>query len=266
MGRRGWFAAALEALRAALFPLRCLQCRRLLSTAVTRTTARGFEAEDAISLRTCFCPDCLSAVTPVEPPLCPRCGIMFPSRAGESHPCGRCLENAPAFAMARTGFVYDGAMVAAIHSFKYKSQTRLAGPLGALLWHTFCRNWGGEAVDLILPVPLHRQRQRRRGFNQSELLVRAWSKRGRSPGRPTIAAGVLVRVRRTASQAGLDRRQRESNIRGAFAVRRPEQVRGRHVLLIDDVITTGATAGECARVLTANGAARVDVLALARVM
>lgn len=266
MGLRGWIAAALEAVRSALFPPRCLQCRRLLSTALTSATARGFEAEDAIQLRTCFCPDCLSAVTPVEPPLCPRCGIMFQSRAGESHPCGRCLENAPAFAMARAGFVYDGAMVAAIHCFKYKSQTRLAGPLGGLLWHTFCRNWEGETVDLILPVPLHRQRQRRRGFNQSELLLREWPRRAPWQDLPAIASGVLVRARRTESQAGLDRRQRESNIRGAFIVRRPEQVRGRHVLLIDDVITTGATAGECARVLSASGAARVDVLALARVM
>jgi ComF family protein len=266
LGLREWTAAALEALRSAVFPPRCLQCRRRLPAAVASAAAQGFEAEDAIQLRTCFCPDCLSAVTPVEPPLCPRCGIMFQSRAGESHPCGPCLENAPAFAMARSGFVYDGAMVAAIHCFKYKGKTRLAGPLGALLWRTFCRNWEGEAVDLVLPVPLHRQRQRRRGFNQSELLLREWPKRGRSQDLPTIASGVLVRARRTESQAGLDRRQRESNIRGAFIVRRPEQVRGRHVLLIDDVITTGATAGECARVLSASGAARVDVLALARVM
>jgi ComF family protein len=189
---------------------------------------------------------------------------MFKSRAGADHLCGRCLEQPPPFRKARAAFAYDRSLVDVIHCFKYKKKTRLAGPLGALLWQAFCRYWGEETVDLVLPVPLHRQRLRQRGFNQSDLLLREWKKHSPCSALPPIASNVLVRAARAIPQAGLGRRERESNIRGVFAVRRPEQVLGRHVLLVDDVITTGATAGECARVLLANGAARVDVLALAR--
>lgn len=261
----GRLAAALEALRAAIFPARCLHCRRLLPVEAFAAPASGAPAADEDLLRPYFCSGCLSAVAPLTSPFCPRCGVMFPSRAGGDHLCGRCLEQTPAFCMARAAFAYDRSLVDVIQCFKYKGQTRLAGPLGALLGRTFVRHWEGEAVDRVLPVPLHPRRLRRRGFNQSDLLLRAWQKRAGPTALPPIADGVLRRVRTTAPQAGLGRREREANIRGAFAVRRPEQVIGRHVLLVDDVITTGATVGECARVLLASGAARVDVLALARV-
>jgi ComF family protein len=190
---------------------------------------------------------------------------MFKSRAGADHLCGRCLEQAPAFRMARAAFAYDRSLVDVIHCFKYKGKTRLAGPLGVLLWRTYCRYWSSEPVDLILPVPLHRQRLRQRGFNQSELLLRNW-KHTSHQAAPAIASGVLVRAAATQAQAGLSRRDREVNIRGVFAVKRPELVRGRHVVVVDDVITTGATVAECARELLSSGAARVDVLALARVI
>jgi ComF family protein len=258
--------AALAALRAAVFPARCLNCRRLLPAA-----AGGFAepvppaAEEAL-WRPYFCRDCRSAVTPVESPLCPRCGIMFPSRVGPDHLCGRCLAQAPPFHMARAALVYDRSAVDIIHCYKYRGKTRLAAPLATLLWRTFDRCWDGRTVDLVLPVPLHRRRLRRRGFNQSDLLLRAWRRHAYASAVPPIRTGVLERTRTAAPQAGLSRRERESNIRGVFAVRHPEQVDGRHILLVDDVITTGATAGECARVLLASGAARVDVLALARVI
>jgi ComF family protein len=258
-------AAALVALRAAVFPDRCLQCRRLLPAAAVEARASDFAAADGDLLRPYFCRDCLSALTPVEPPFCPRCSVMFQSRVGPDHLCGRCLEQAPHFHMARAAFAYDRSLVDVIHCFKYRGKTRLAGPLGVFLWRTFCRYWGDEPVDLLLPVPLHRQRLRGRGFNQSDFLLREWKKHAHRAATPPIASGVLVRARTTVSQAGLSRRERESNIRGVFAVRHPDQVRGRHVVLVDDVITTGATAGECARELLSSGAARVDVLALARV-
>jgi ComF family protein len=265
LGRQRRASAALAAFRAAVFPARCLQCRRLLP--VGPATDRAPEAAKAQGslLQPYFCSQCLSAVTPVEPPFCPRCGVMFKSREGADHLCGRCLERAPAFRMARTAFAYDRSRVDVIHCFKYKGKTRLARPLGILLGSTFRRYWGHEPVDLILPVPLHRRRLRRRGFNQSELLLREWERASHAAGVPPIATGVLVRTAATAAQAGLSRREREVNIRGAFVVERPERVSGRHVVLVDDVITTGATVGECARALLAGGAARVDVLALARV-
>lgn len=258
--------AALEALRAAVFPARCLHCRRLLPAEACGHEDRLLAAVDGDLLRPYFCSDCRLAVMAVEPPFCPRCGIMFQSRVGADHLCGRCLEQAPSFHMARAVLVYGQSTVDIIHCYKYKGKTRLAAPLGTLLWRTFVRYWEGRPVDLVLPVPLHRRRLRRRGFNQSELLLRAWRTHAHSLAVPSMGSGVLVRTRTAAPQAGLSRRERESNIRGVFAVRRPEQVDGRNVLLVDDVITTGATAGECARVLLASGAARVDVLALARVI
>lgn len=258
-------AAALEALRAAVFPERCLNCRRLLPVEAGAAPAPGAAPADEELLRPYFCRGCLSAVAPLTSPFCPRCGVMFRSRAGDDHLCGRCLEQPPAFRMARAAFAYDRSLVDVIQCFKYKGKTRLAGPLGALLGRTFARYWEGEAVDLVLPVPLHPRRLRRRGFNQSDLLLRKWQKRAGPAAVPPIASGVLRRARTTVPQAGLGRREREANIRGAFAVRRPEQVIGRHILLVDDVITTGTTVGECARALLDSGAARVDVLALARV-
>jgi len=264
--RRRWVAAVLGTLRAAMFPARCLQCRRLMPVVAGDTLAVEPAKENWSLLRPYFCSDCLVALTPVESPFCPCCGAMFKSRAGIDHLCGRCLKQAPLFRKARAAFEYDRSLIDVIHCFKYKEKTRLAGPLGSVLWRTFCRHWAGETIDLILPVPLHPQRLRRRGFNQSELLLREWKKYPLSSDGPPIVSNVLVRVRMTAPQAGLDRREREFNIRGAFAVQRPERLGGRHVLLVDDVITTGATAGECARVLLTNGAARVDVLTLARVL
>lgn len=257
--------AALAALRAAVFPARCLQCRRLLPVGPAADRAPDAAQAQWRLLQPHFCSRCLSAVTPVEPPLCPRCGVMFKSREGADHLCGRCLERAPAFRMARTAFAYDRSLVDVIHCFKYKGKTRLARPLGVLLGSAFRQHWGHEPVDLILPVPLHRRRLRRRGFNQSELLLREWRRAARAAGMPPTASDVLVRTAATAAQAGLSRREREVNIRGAFAVERPERVSGRHVVVVDDVITTGATVAECARALLAGGAARVDVLALARV-
>lgn len=258
-------SAAWSALRAAIFPARCLNCRRLLPVEADGNTASGATEADEDLLRPYFCSGCLSAVAPLTSPFCPCCGVMFQSRTGEDHLCGRCLEQTPSFTMARSAFAYDRSLVDVIHCFKYKGKTRLAGPLGISLGRTFARYWAGEAVDLVLPVPLHRRRLRRRGFNQSDLLLREWKKRVRPSEMPPIASGVLRRARTTVPQAGLGRHERESNIRGAFVVRQPEQVNARHVLLVDDVITTGATVGECARVLLASGAERVDVLALARV-
>jgi ComF family protein len=259
--------AAFRACRDTVFPARCLECRELLPAAVRQCAGREETFADALALlRPFFCPGCLRGVMPLDPPLCPRCGVMFKGRVGDDHACGRCREQPPPFHMARAAFVYDRSLVDVIHCFKYKGKLQLAAPLGLLLWQAFVHYWGEERVDAILPVPLHGRRLRSRGFNQAELLVRAWKNGPAGSQAPPIVSGVLRRVRATAAQAGLGRRERETNIRDAFAVRRPETIAGRHLLLVDDVVTTGATAAECARLLLESGAARVDVLALARVI
>jgi ComF family protein len=227
----------------------------------------GESPADAVRLlRPFFCRACLQGVMPLDSPLCPRCGVMFKGLSGSDHLCGRCLEQPPSFHMARAAFVYDRSLVDVIHCFKYKGKVQLAAPLGLLLWQAYLRFWDQNRVDVIVPVPLHPGRLRHRGFNQAELLVRKWPKLPGGADAPPIAGGVLRRARATPSQAGLGRREREANIQGAFVVLRPERISGRHLLLVDDVVTTGATAGECARLLLASGAARVDVLALARVI
>lgn len=260
-------AAAFRACRDTVFPARCLECRNFIpeTHGECANEERGTPGAVAL-LRPFFCAACLQGVMPLEPPLCPRCGIMFKGRVGDNHLCGRCREQPPGFLKARAAFVYDRSLVDVIHCFKYKRKLQLAAPLGLLLRRTFVRHWGDERVDAILPVPLHGRRLRSRGFNQSELLVRGWKNDPGGAQAPPILAGVLRRVRATAPQAGLGRRERETNIRDAFAVRRPEAIAGRHLLLVDDVVTTGATAAEAARVLLKSGAARVDVLALARVI
>jgi ComF family protein len=261
------FAGAFRACRAAVFPARCLECRDFMAGTDREGAGEEDVRPDAVALlRPFFCAACLRGVMPLDSPLCPRCGIMFKGRSGEDHLCGHCREQPPGFLKARAAFVYDRSLVDVIHCLKYKGKLQLAAPLGRLLHRTFVHHWGGERIDAILPVPLHGRRLRSRGFNQSELLVRGWKEDPAGAPAPPILAGVLRRVRATVPQAGLGRRDRESNIHGAFAVRRPEAVADRHLLLVDDVVTTGATAAEAARVLLKSGAGRVDVLALARVI
>jgi len=260
-----WATSAWAACREAVFPARCLECGQFLTPAPAEGLPAAPAADPLRLLGPHFCPGCLQGVLRVGHPLCPGCGVMFKSRVGEDHWCGRCLETPPPFHMARAAFVYDRSLIDVIHCFKYKGKTQLARPLGVLLFEAFERYWGRAPVDVVLPVPLHRRRLKERGFNQALLLVRGWPPR---PGMPKVpvATDVLRRARATAPQAGLGRRGRQTNIAGAFALRHPERVAGRQILLVDDVITTGATAGECARLLLDNGAARVDVLALARVI
>ncbi len=261
-----WVSAAaglLGALRDAVFPGKCLECGTLLPPAAAGRADAAYDP--FLALAPYFCGGCLQGVIGLEHPLCERCGVMFKTRAGEDHRCGRCIEAPPAFHMARAGFVYDLSLVDVIHCFKYKGKTQLAGPLGALLAETYRRYWGREPADLVLPVPLHPGRLKERGFNQAFLLLRNW--RGGPDGSlPPVASGVLRRVKATVPQAGLGRLERAVNIGGAFTVRHAERIAGKHLLLVDDVITTGATVGGCAQVLLDHGARRVDVLALARVI
>jgi ComF family protein len=151
----------------------------------------------------------------------------------------------------------------ALHAFKFAGKSSLAGPLGDLLAEVGAALLPREDVDCLVPVPLHPLREAERGFNQSLLLARRVSRRWGIP----VADGVLKRVRVTRPQTDLSARERRANVRGAFAFRRAEAMAGAHLLLIDDILTTGATVSECARVLLCEGRARaVGVLAVARVL
>lgn len=252
----------------ALFPARCMACGQLFhhAAAVRPATTPADDPirpmEFATAMALYFCAHCRSQWKAVHSPLCPRCGLVFKSRQGQDHLCGHCLERPGAFSRARAAGIYDGSLRVAVHALKFKGAVNLAGPLGALLYDTFRSHWPTGAIDVVAPVPLHRQRFRRRGFNQAYLLMRRWA----LPDETIVVRDLLLRTRATAPQTGLDRRQRRINIKNAFSVHRPGQSAGKRVLLVDDVLTTGATVEACAAALIRDGANRVDVLTLARAL
>jgi ComF family protein len=193
---------------------------------------------------------------------------MFRSREGPDHTCGHCLASPPRFTMARSFGVYDGVLLTLIHRFKYSGKTGLADPLGRLMFDEFRRRWPPGDIDLITPVPLHIRRFRRRGYNQAHLLIRRWphlaAEAEMDPGAVVIDRTALVRRRPTDHQVGMKREERDANIRGAFSANDPARIAGQRILLVDDVLTTGSTADECARTLLKAGADRVDLLTLAQ--
>jgi ComF family protein len=150
----------------------------------------------------------------------------------------------------------------ALHAFKFRGRRGLAAPLGDLLVDGIAGGLPLGLPDLLVPVPLHPRRARERGFNQALLLAR---RVGRAWGRP-VRDDVLLRAVPTMSQTALAASARRANVRGAFRLRRSEAIAGRHVAVVDDILTTGATVSECARCLEAGGAAVVGVLAVARAL
>jgi ComF family protein len=206
------------------------------------------------------CGACLGRLRPRRGPVCPLCG-RFEDGPAEDHFCRRCLARRPAFSRHRSCGAYGGTLKDIVLLFKYRKYAPLSRPLArfaassigddAALW---------EGVEYLVPVPLHPARRRERGFNQARLLARDLA---RPRGLPVLA-GTLVKARNAPAQAGLKAAERERNVRGAYAVKHPERVRGRTLLLVDDVTTTGATIRESARVLVAAGAKDVRAITIAQ--
>jgi competence protein ComFC len=209
-----------------------------------------------------FCPDCLSRVRWIVPPFCTVCGIPFLSPEAENHPCGMCLKKERYFTEARALGHYEGALQEAIRRWKYEGKVHLAPLLGQWMAERFYDHWASSRFDLLLPVPLHLERLRERGFNQALLLVKEISRRTGIP----YGKRILRKDRPTSPQAGLSGLKREKEVKGVFSVVAGEEMKDKSILLVDDVYTTGATANECSRVLLVAGAQRVDVLTLARTM
>ena len=199
-------------------------------------------------------------MVPPPPPLCTPCGVPLPPPGSER--CARCVERPPAFATARAAALYLptaaglNPLAVAVQRLKYRGRRVLADTLGALRASRY-----PIAPDaLLVPVPLHVARLRERGFNQALLLARALARRRGLP----VAAQALARRRTTRAQPGLAAAERRANVQGAFTVPRPQVVSGRSVVLVDDVLTSGATADACATALLAAGAVRVDVYTVGR--
>lgn len=227
-----------------VFPSFCRLCKKLLEEPGERVV----------------CGDCLARIAPRNGPVCPRCGRFHEGEA-ESHLCARCLDGLPAFSLHRSCGAYGGALKDVILLFKYRKYAPLSRPLaryaeGCLAAEA--RLW--EGADGLVPVPLHPARRRERGFNQARLLARDLAKlKGMR-----VLGGSLVKTRNAPAQAGLRAADRERNVRRAYAVRRPDRVRGKTLILVDDVTTTGATLRECARVLVEAGAKEVRAITLAQ--
>jgi ComF family protein len=201
-----------------------------------------------------LCDSCRRRIRRLEEPLCRRCGAELESaRAG----CG-CRARFRSLTRLRSAVAYEGPVEAAVHRFKYQGWRRLAGPLAQLLAERLVIE--GLAAGTVVPVPLHPDRHRQRGFNQAELLARELQQRlalREAPGR-------LVRIRPTIPQVGNDRLHRWENVRDAFAWRGPA-LEGRPLMVLDDVATTGATLEACASALKAAGAGHVTGVTVARV-
>ncbi|MEO5375274.1 MAG: ComF family protein [Alphaproteobacteria bacterium] len=206
-----------------------------------------------------LCASCWTRIQFIVSPFCACCGLPFELDPGAEALCGACIRERPPFSRARAVMRYDDASKALILSFKHGDRTDSAPAFGRWLARAGADLLAG--TEVLVPVPLHRWRLFTRRYNQAALLATELGRIGAVP----VAPDVLARHRHTPPQSG-NRSDRAHNVRGAFVVTRPDAVAGRAVLLIDDVFTTGATLAECARVLRAAGATRVDVLALARVI
>jgi ComF family protein len=182
--------------------------------------------------------------------------------------CGLCRRLEPPFVKAVAYGSYDGDLRELIHLLKYEQVRPAAGVLGQMLAEAVggLESFWTQRPVVVVPVPLHARKLRQRGFNQSELIARDFIKLGRGNSSMALHSRILERRRETQSQIGLTRHQRRENIRGAFAVVRPEETAGREILLVDDVFTTGTTVSECARVLRRVGASKVFVATVARTL
>src|SRR6476661_4306119 len=240
--RGAWAHAAKFALDIAL-PTLCVACREPVS-------GEG------------VCAKCWAKLSFIAPPFCPRLGIPFVYDPGPGLLSMEAISDPPAYQRARAAVRYDDVARTLVHALKYQDRTDLAPAMGR--WMARAGRELLEQADVLIPVPLHWRRGWSRRYNQSGALARVIE---RQTG-VKVTAEALRRVRPTQQQIGLSRSQRASNVQGAFkvaAARQPD-IQGRRVILIDDVLTSGATADACARALLRAKAAQVDVLVFARVV
>ena len=206
-----------------------------------------------------FCPTCWREIRFIERPYCEILGIPFSYDPGEGMVCAEAIADPPAFDRLRAVAIHEGPVRHLVHGLKYRDRTDMAPMMAA--WMLRASEGHVADCDAILPVPLHRWRFASRKFNQSAELARHLSLQS---GRPFLPR-TLVRVKNTSRQVGLTARAREENVRAAFRVSpgREIDVAGKHILLVDDVYTTGATVSSATRALKKAGAAEVTVLTFA---
>ena len=244
------FADRLDRLVDWLYPPRCRFCKELLS---------GPDDD-------CFCPACLRRIRLVSQPMCTICGRPFLDAGTEDHLCAACMVRTPDFLRARAWACYprdeieEHPLREVVHRFKYGGKVSLARPLGRAMARSCYEFFHDLTIDAIAAVPLHPRRLRWRGFNQSVLLAKQISRMYDIP----LDLFTLYRSVETSPQTQLSEDERRRNVRGVFALAAGKSVKGKNLLLVDDVYTSGATVNECSRVLMRGGAKGVYVLTLAR--
>ncbi len=202
-----------------------------------------------------FCDSCLTGFRPLPAAHCPLCSLPFSGTSNSSHLCGRCIKQPPAYTKVYAVGLYEHSLRQAIHQFKFNRKVGLDRPLGKLLDQIIDNDL---SVDLVVPVPLHRKRLQQRNYNQALLLAREFARIRKLP----VARDLLLKVSETESQQGLSAKERVRNLQGAFALQ--GDVSGMKILLVDDVMTTGATVESCSQMLIEGGAAKVYIAVIGR--
>jgi ComF family protein len=235
-------ADLLQGVKELIFPDNCYVCRQFLNSRHTRQ----------------LCPDCLKTLTPNTPPFCGLCSRHLDFYTVDGL-CGSCRGNLRHYDKAWGAYRYDEPMRRLIHSFKYSGKTALRRTFLQLM-SAYIENYNVpiSQYDIIAPIPLHPTRLRERGFNQAEILSEGLAKHYQKTHRPQL----LIRTQLTDSQTVLNQKQRFTNLKGAFKINTSENVTEKSILLVDDLLTTGATADSAAAALKDAGAAHVGIMAL----
>ena len=245
-----------------LFPPKCAACDSFIS------------AERVLG----FCSQCSRDIHWIKEPICPVCGVSYQAINDEgnslrknsrtvvddklNHPCGNCIRKIYKFDTARASVVYRGKLKETIKRFKFANMPGLSGSLVKIMTFNPLVKAVVSHADLVMPVPLHKKRLKKRGYNQALLLARDLSREFNIG----LEEHNLRRTKHTLPQVGLGKKERRKNVKGAFSITRPERVKGKDVLLVDDVFTTGNTLSECAGELKKSGARTVLAITIARVL
>jgi len=239
------FFGLLKGFKDLIYPNHCLVCKNRLETTGEQNLV---------------CPGCWDKVEKNLPPFCASCGRHLDAKAIAKNTCASCGNEKFYFDRAFSPCAYTGTVKKLIHEFKYGGKDYLANPLGSIM-NTFIRDYNLpiQHLDFIIPLPLHQSRQREREFNQAEILSRKVAEEFNKQ----LLTGALIRSKPTKTQTELTLEERRKNVAESFSVARPELIKDTNLLLIDDVLTTGATSNEAAKSLKQAGAKIVLLMTLA---
>lgn len=210
---------------------------------------------------TYLCIKCFETIEPLKKPVCVKCAHLLPPYGTERSLCSNCRSERPYYNRGFALVKYDDRTKSIFHQIKFQKKFWLMNIFSKLIT---CFSSSAELAnyDMIVPVPLDPRRERERGFNQARIIAQILKQANKK--NAILISDALIKRKKTPSQSQLKRQERLVNLEGAFSAKKRGYVRGKHVLLVDDIFTTGSTMNECAKILKEDGAERVDFLAIAR--